>query len=242
MRLKHIKESRNFKITDPKYAMRTWDGGNEPNNESLPASGETAVGSSGLNENGRQIIAYASVFNQKSKLLADVDGTGEFVLFYEVISPNAFDEILRLPDLDVIYCIDHNPERLISRTKAGNLQLSTDEYGLKFVSTVPNTSEANDLYENIKVGNLQENSFCFLVSPENESWSDPDENGVMTRTILKVDDLLDVSTVVNPAYNNTSISLRCKLALIESRRTALVKQVEQMNDLIESEIFLLKNG
>ncbi len=232
MRLKNIKEVRNFTFTNEKITRANI------------LTGET---------NQRQINGYASVFNEPSKLIAEIDDDGTMQMFYEVLKPNAFDDVLRSENLDVIYCIDHDPARLIARSKANTLQLTVDNYGLKFNALLPNTSVAGDLYENIRAKNYTENSFCFTVDPEDEVWEEVD--GELYRYINKVSGLYDVSSVVNPAYNGTSLSLRGKNELKkrseieqsvekteEKQEEKPVEQVKNSLDNLELEIFLAKNN
>jgi hypothetical protein len=219
MKLKSIKEVRNFKISNEKIRASTGT-----------SSGDTKQ---------RAITGYACVFNQPSKLIAEIDDdSGTLITFYEVIMPNAFDDVLRADNLDVIYCIDHKQSKLIARTKANSLKLAVDKYGLAFEANVPDTSIANDLYENIRVGNYQENSFCFTVAEPDESWEEKEDG--LYRYINKVSGLYDVSSVVNPAYNNTSLSLRGKIEL-KTRYKKLKEVIKVDLDIYDIEIFLAKN-
>src|SRR6267154_308964 len=184
MRIKSIKEVRNFTINNDKITR------------AISLTGTT---------NQRAINGYAAVFNEPSKQLCEYDvNSGSLVTFYEVLMPTAFDNVLRSESLDVIYCIDHDPSRLIARSKANTLQLSVDSYGLNFNALLPNTSTATDLYENIRAKNYQENSFCFTVAESGETWQEVD--GELYRYINNIGGLYDVASVVNPAYNGTSLS------------------------------------
>lgn len=155
-----------------------------------------------IEEDGKKfLIGYASVFNQRSKLIYE---NGKF--FYEVIAPNAFDEVLR-ENPDVILNFNHQRDKVIARTKSGTLQLSTDDKGLLFRAELPNVSYALDVYELVSRGDLFENSFAFVIRKGDDEWS-KDADGNLIRLVKKVSRLLDVSVVTDGAYANTEVSAR----------------------------------
>ncbi len=154
-----------------------------------------------LEDNGiRYIEGYASIFNQRSKLILE-----NGIFFYEIIDRNAFDNVLQYINLDVIFTFNHNNSNLVGRTRSKTVTLSTDDYGLKYTLIVPNTTLGNDLYELIKRGDLYENSFAFIV--DKEDWS-TDENGDNIRTVLNIASLVDISVVTYGAYANTTVAAR----------------------------------
>lgn len=224
MRILNIKEFRKYDVAQDKKTRATQNdaGATEPTT----------------------ITGYAAVFNQPSKLLAELDN-GQVVMFYEVLRPTAFDRVLAEPDLDCIYCVDHSTKsnKMISRTKAGTLKLSVDDYGLNFTSNIPNTTMANDLVEHIRQGNLAENSFCFTVDENSADveWSEPDQDGIRTRYINYVSGLYDVSTVITPAYNNTSLSLRGLEILKQDLANATNKAAEPATVKVESAPVIMVN-
>ena len=104
------------------------------------------------------VEGYALKFNRESNLL------GEFV---EVISPEA----LRNADLSDVRClIDHNSSYVLGRTVADTLKLEVDDVGLRFRCELPNTSYARDLYENIKLGNINQCSFGFTIEEDGDEF------------------------------------------------------------------------
>ncbi len=139
------------------------------------------------------VVGYGAVFNSMSN---DLGG------FREYISPKAFEG--RLED-DVRFLINHDGMPL-ARTTNGTLRLSVDEKGLKYEADMPNTSTARDLMELLKNGTISQSSFAFTV--EEDSWEVKD--GMNIRTIDKVSQLYDVSSVTYPAYNaaSSSVALR----------------------------------
>lgn len=164
-----------------------------------------ALQSRAIEEDGKKYIeGYASVFEQRSKLIAE---GGK--VFNEVIERGAFDEVLA-DSPDVIHTRNHNSDSIMGRTVSGTLELSVDDYGLKYRVEVPNVSYANDTYELVKRGDMFENSFIFSVNEEGQSWS-RNEAGENLRSIQKVSHLYDVSVVTSGAYANTDVAAReCK--------------------------------
>ncbi len=137
------------------------------------------------------VVGYGAVFNSMSN---DLGG------FREYISPKAFEG--RLED-DVRFLINHDANLVLARTTNGTLRLSVDEKGLRYEADMPNTSTARDLMELLKNGTISQSSFAFTV--EEDSWEVKD--GMNIRTIDKVSQLYDVSSVTYPAYNSASSSV-----------------------------------
>ena len=140
------------------------------------------------------VVGYGAVFNSESN---DLGG------FREYIAPGAFDG--RLED-DVRFLVNHDANLILARTTNGTLRLSVDEKGLRYEADLPNTSTARDLMELLKNGTISQSSFAFTV--EDDSWELKD--GMNIRTINKVSQLYDVSSVTYPAYNaaTSSVALR----------------------------------
>jgi HK97 family phage prohead protease len=153
-------------------------------------------------EDGRtEIIGYAAVFNHRSKPITEKIN-GQLVTYFETIDKRAFDGAEMT---DTIYCIDHDPSKLIARASAGNLELKVTEKGLMFRAVLPDTTIAKDLAENIAVGNYYENSFAFRVSSDKFS---KDAEGNLYRNITGFKRVADVSTVINGSYSDTAVVSR----------------------------------
>jgi HK97 family phage prohead protease len=104
---------------------------------------------------------------------------------------------------DIAFLDEHDPKKILARTSSGTLKLSEDERGLKFDATLPDTSTARDLAENIQHGNVRGVSFGFN-EPEDRWDMDGD---IPVRTLLNVP-IGEVSATAFPAYPATDISLR----------------------------------
>ncbi|KKX33982.1 HK97 family phage prohead protease [Rhizobium sp. LC145] len=139
----------------------------------------------------RTLVGYAAVFER----LADIGG-----YFQEKIAPGAFADAIKG---DIRALVDHDAGRVIGRTKSGTLRLKEDGIGLHVEIDVPNTTEGNDLWELVGRGDISGMSFGFRVT--RETW---DETGdVPVRTIEKLN-LLEVSAVAWPAYEDTILAKR----------------------------------
>lgn len=181
-------------------------------------------------ENGeRYLEGYASVFEQRSKPIFENNR-----LFYEVIGRSAFDEALQREDLNVVLTFNHQRDKVIARTKSGTLQLSTDEIGLRFRATVPNTTLGNDIYELVSRGDLFENSFAFIVRKGDDEWT-TDEQGNNIRTINRITKLYDVSVVVDGAYANTDVFARDEDETEEQEENSEEQVVEENEELVVEE-------
>ena len=119
----------------------------------------------------------------------------------EKVASGAFARTLQKDDVRALF--NHNVDYVLGRNKAGTLELSEDDKGLKYRIKPPNTSWARDLMESIRRGDITQSSFGFV--PIKDEW---DESGkVPTRTLVEVK-LYDVSPVTFPAYPQTDVGLR----------------------------------
>lgn len=140
------------------------------------------------------VEGYALRFNKPSN---DLGG------FIEEISPQA----LKDADLsDVRMLIDHNSSYVLGRTTSETLELNVDEEGLRFRCELPNTTYAKDLYENIRLGNINQCSFGFILNEDGDSFERRDD-GLFKRTLNSIRSLFDVSIVTYPAYSDTDVAV-----------------------------------
>jgi hypothetical protein len=135
------------------------------------------------------IEGHASVFNSMSENLGG---------FYEIVKPGFFDDMM---DDDVRALINHDPSLIIGRTKAGTMSISQDDEGLFNRITPPDTSYANDLLVSMERGDVDQQSFQFVMPADGsgEKWYIDDE-GRTIRELVKGKKLLDTSIVTFPAY------------------------------------------
>lgn len=148
---------------------------------------------------GRRIEGYAATFTGE----ADLGG------FRERIAPGAFRAALVG---DVLALLDHDPGKVLGRTRSGTLRLTEDAKGLAFSLDVPDTQAGRDVLHLAERGDLGGMSFGFTVPDGGESW-----NG-KTRTLRSID-LREISVVSAwPAYDGTEIALRALMAGADASR------------------------
>lgn len=166
-----------------------------------------------MNRDIRQVRSVASEFQTRE----DGDNLsieGYFAVFnsnYDIapglsesIAPGAFTNSL---SNDVRALINHDTTLVLGRTKANTLQLKEDSRGLwGHIEINPNDSDAMNLYERVKRGDVDQCSFGFNIRSED---TDIKENGDIHWTIKDVE-LFEVSCCTFPAYEETSISAREK--------------------------------
>jgi HK97 family phage prohead protease len=141
---------------------------------------------------GRRLVGYAATFGTIAKIGRRAT---------ESIAPGAFRT--SLGDVaDILALVDHDPAKVIGRTRSKTLRLSQDSRGLSFEIDLPDTTAANDVLALATRGDLGGMSFGFTVPPGGESW-----NG--ERRTLNLVELREISVVSAwPAYEGTEVSLR----------------------------------
>jgi uncharacterized protein len=102
--------------------------------------------------------------------------------------------------------LNHDSNFVLGRSKNGTLRLWEDERGLAIEIDPPATRWANDLLVSIGRGDIDQMSFGFTTAEDR--WESID--GETRRTILRMDELFDVSPVTFPAYPETDVALRTK--------------------------------
>ncbi|MFP4878290.1 HK97 family phage prohead protease [Mammaliicoccus sciuri] len=161
------------------------------------------------------IEGYALKYNTWSE---DLGG------FKETISPDALNET----DLTDVRClVDHIPSQIIGRTTAGTLKLTKDKIGLKYRCELPNTNYAKDLYENMRLGNINQCSFGFMLSEDGDEMRFDKNNNIYQRTLKNISQLTDVSVVTYPAYKDTDVAPALRsIEMIEKQNEDIAKKEE----------------
>lgn len=164
------------------------------------------------------------------------DSRTDLGFFDEVIAAGALDKT----DLkDVRFLVNHDISKVpLARSRNNNanstMQLIPDDKGLaiRVNLDVENNSEARNLYSAIERGDISGMSFMFTV--DREEWSDLDTEHPL-RTIRSIADLVEVSAVTFPAYEDTEISVRNKKALENAKLT-----LDSVKRSLDSELELAK--
>ncbi|MBG9567560.1 HK97 family phage prohead protease [Brevibacillus agri] len=162
------------------------------------------------------IEGYFAVFNRQTELWPGA---------FEEIASEAFDRTL---GNDIRALIDHETRLVLGRNKAGTLELKTDSHGLwGRIKVNPNDSDAMNLYERVKRGDVDQCSFGFNIVREETDWR---EDGTVKWTIREID-LHEVSVVTFPAYEDTGVAARQKQVeqhrdrILRARRQKIIERV-----------------
>lgn len=163
------------------------------------------------------IEGYFVVFNSETELWPGA---------YEEISSEAFNNTL---SNDVRALINHDTSMVLGRNKAGTLELKVDSRGLwGKIKVNPNDTDAVNLYERVKRGDVDQCSFGFQILNEETEYR---EDGSIKWTIKEVD-LFEVSVCTFPAYEDTGVSARKRdFAEIEKRK--LDKKKAQLKERLK---------
>jgi uncharacterized protein len=139
---------------------------------------------------GMHLEGYAALFNSRSENLGG---------FTETIRPGAFRASLKSRN-DVKLLWNHDSGAVMGSTRAGTLQLTEDERGLKVSATLPDTTYGRDARELVRRGDVTGFSFGFSMPARGgDEW-----NSEGTERVLKSVRLHEVSLVAFPAYPETN--------------------------------------
>lgn len=146
-------------------------------------------------ESDMYIEGYFVVYNRETQL---------WPTYFEKVAPEAINNTL---GNDIRALINHDTTLVLGRNKANTLDLKSDGHGLWGSAKInPNDSDAMNLYERVKRGDVSQCSFGFNIIDEEDEWRD---DGTI-HTTLKDIDLWEVSVVTFPAYEETGVQARKK--------------------------------
>lgn len=153
------------------------------------------------------IEGYFAVFNKPTELWPGA---------FEEIAPEAFDETL---GNDIRCLINHDTTLVLGRNRSGTFELKVDSHGLwGRVKINPNDSDAVNVYERVKRGDVDQCSIGFNIFQEDTEFR---EDGTVKWTLRKTD-LHEGSICTFPAYEETGVQAR--RAEVEQHKQ---KQLEQ---------------
>ncbi len=163
------------------------------------------------------IEGYFAVFGRETELWPGA---------YEEIAPDAFTDTM---SNDIRALINHDTTLVLGRTKANTLELKTDNYGLwGRVKINPNDTDALNIYERVKRGDVDQCSFGFNIVEEETEWRD---DGTVKWRLTKVD-LHEVSICTFPAYESTGVQAR-KAEVEQYRKRKLDQRKNQLKERIK---------
>lgn len=140
---------------------------------------------------GRRLEGYAATFAVETRI-------GDFI---ERIAAGAFRETLAAGG-DIVALADHDPTRVLARTKTRSLRLTEDGRGLRFELDLPETTAGRDVLALAERGDLGGMSFGFSVPAGGDHWEG------RHRELRRVD-LREISVVSAwPAYPETVVTAR----------------------------------
>jgi HK97 family phage prohead protease len=149
-----------------------------------------------LRAKGRRLEGYAATFGAEAQIRD----------YTETIAPGAFSATLAESQKDILALVDHDPSRLLARTKNRTLRLTEDTRGLHFDLDVPPTSVGNDVLALAERGDLGGASFAFTTRKDGDHW-DGDKRELRSVT------LHEISIVSSwPAYEGTLVQARARMS------------------------------
>lgn len=149
--------------------------------------------------------------------------------YTEVIKRNALDGV-DLTDTRLLVNHDFNSIPLAKTPKT--MELWIDEKGLNMRAVLPNTETARSVYTAVKRGDLTGMSFGFTCSKDGSLY----DVNTRTRTINKIDKVLEFSVVNFPAYAETSVEARNQIQDAELRHEQYKQAQINLNKLLTKEI------
>jgi HK97 family phage prohead protease len=171
---------------------------------SAPEQRTVDVDVDSLDTRGRTVVGYAAVYDSLS---SDLGG------WRERIAPGAFAGVL---GGDTRALLNHDPNEVLGRTKAGTLRLFDEPRGLRFELDLPTSPLGENVREAVRRRDLDGASFRFVVG--DEEWQDE------IRTVTNVRELLDLTIATYPAYPAASVELRTRTQTREEEATMDVEQ------------------
>lgn len=172
---------------------------------------ETRFQPAELRAKGRRLEGYAALFGTEALI-----GGG----LIETIAPGAFTATLAERS-DILALVDHDPTRVLARTRSGTLRLSADSRGLAFDLDVPDTQAGRDVLALAERNDLGGMSFGFNAKDDHVTGSSRE---------LRVVDLYEISVVAAfPAYADTVVQARTQpvqmLNLAHAARTLKILEL-----------------
>lgn len=153
---------------------------------------------------------------------------GRFISFtgsYQ-IAPWATERIspdVEIEGEDIRALVDHETRLVLGRTTAGTLKIDRKDDGIYGTIEInPNDQDAMNLYARVERGDVSQCSFgCYITREETEFL----EDGNVEYTITGIE-LLEVSVVTFPAYEDTGVSARATEA-----KDLMKRQIEAWKDV-----------
>lgn len=184
-------------------------------------------------ENTRTIEGYSTLFEKESRVMFDPQKKRFFV---EIIKRGAVTEN-DFKDWDIKALAEHDKSRLLARSfnGSGTLQLSVDDFGVKYRFDAPKTVEGDNAIEMISRRDIFGSSFAYISDEKLDVRYYIREDGMLIREVNKIRRMFDVSVVTDPAYFGTDVCVRSLDVYFNDNKDDEVwkKQVEETRSLIK---------
>ena len=147
-------------------------------------------------DQARRLEGYAAVFNTEAVIWG---------LWREEIAPGAYSKTIKEADIRALW--NHDTNIVLGRNKAGTLELSEDDKGLRSVIIPPDNEWGRPVVDAVRRGDVTGMSIAFRVVKE-DWWHPPEGSKELPKRTIKEAKLYEVSPVTFPAFESTSISAR----------------------------------
>ena len=168
--------------------------------------------------------------------------TGRPIVFEQKTDMGWYEEVIDARALDgcdlkdVRLLVGHNTVGLpLARSRNNNenstMQLMPDENGMSIRANLDteDNAEAKALYSATKRGDISGMSFMMIVDKDKDIWTDI-ESDYPKRRICSIKRILEVSAVVFPAYEQTSIQVASEGSTLDSARASLESAKKRLAD------------
>lgn len=190
-------------------------------------------------DDGQTIIeGYVVKWNQRSHVMTDWWGDK----FVERVAKGAFSRSLSEKD-EIVAFWAHKSHMILGSTKAGTLELTEDDVGLRYKIVPPDNTWGRDAVESIRRGDVSGTSFAFYV--RKDDWEYLAEEDLYQRTLLDVD-LIEISPTPLPAYPDSeaqiserSLNAESKDKLQNLKRSVKGPNLEQQKMELELELLAM---
>jgi len=151
-------------------------------------------------DDGQAVIeGYVVKWNQRSHVITDWFGDK----FVERVAKGAFTRSLQEKE-DIKAFWDHKTHMVLGSTKAGTLELTEDDIGLRYKIIPPDNTWGRDAVESIRRGDVSGTSFGFYT--RKDDWEYLAEEDLYQRTLLDID-LVEISPTPLPAYPDSEAQI-----------------------------------
>ena len=143
-----------------------------------------------------KIEGVAVRFDTPSCIFTDSDGTQ----YFETVAAGAFDGV---DFINTILRYNHDDSvPVLASCKNGTMSIAVDDDKLSLTATLADTTSARDIYQLVKSGTVGGLSIAFRTAENGDEYTGN------TRIIKKIAELIEISIVDHPAYQNTSVAVR----------------------------------